>query len=155
MPNYKFQCQIINLNIYLCKEIPVKSHILVFLLNSLLYITSNLLELLPNIGLILFKFFSAIWFVNISGGIFFFSDSSKIYFIKLGIEYSYVLSKWVYFSDSVIDPKNSLAQLKMIDYGVRNCINKNYNRLNFLDNLISLLFISFYSLKKYGGKNIF
>ena len=34
-------------------------------------------------------------------------------------------------------------------------INKNYNKLNIFDNFISLLFISFNSLKKYGGKNIF
>ena len=34
-------------------------------------------------------------------------------------------------------------------------INKNYNKLNFFDNFISLFFISFNSLKKYGGKNIF
>ena len=34
-------------------------------------------------------------------------------------------------------------------------INKDYNKLNFLDNLISLLFISINSVKKYGGKNIF
>ena len=34
-------------------------------------------------------------------------------------------------------------------------INKNYNKLNFIDNFISLLFISVNSLRKYGGKNIF
>jgi teichuronic acid biosynthesis glycosyltransferase TuaG len=34
-------------------------------------------------------------------------------------------------------------------------INKNYNKLNIFDNFISLFFISFNSLKKYGGKNIF
>ena len=34
-------------------------------------------------------------------------------------------------------------------------INKNYNKLNMIDNLISLMFISINSLKKYGGKNIF
>ena len=34
-------------------------------------------------------------------------------------------------------------------------INKDYNKLNIFDNFISLLFISFNSLKKYGGKNIF
>ena len=34
-------------------------------------------------------------------------------------------------------------------------INKNYNKLNIFDNFISLLFISFNSLRKYGGKNIF
>jgi len=34
-------------------------------------------------------------------------------------------------------------------------INKNYNKLNIFDNLISLLFISYNSLRKYGGKNIF
>ncbi len=34
-------------------------------------------------------------------------------------------------------------------------INKDLNKLNFLNNMISLLFISLNSLKKYGGKNIF
>ena len=34
-------------------------------------------------------------------------------------------------------------------------INRDFNRLNFLNNFISLFFISFNSLKKYGGKNIF
>jgi len=33
-------------------------------------------------------------------------------------------------------------------------INKNYNKLNIFNNFISLLFISYNSLKKYGGKNI-
>ena len=31
-------------------------------------------------------------------------------------------------------------------------INKNYNKLNFIENLISLIFISFNSVKKYGFK---
>ena len=34
-------------------------------------------------------------------------------------------------------------------------INKEYNKLNFLDNFLSLLYISFNSIKKYGGKNFF
>ena len=34
-------------------------------------------------------------------------------------------------------------------------INKNFNKLNFANNFISLLFISINSLRKYGGKNIF
>ena len=34
-------------------------------------------------------------------------------------------------------------------------INRNYNKLNIIDNFISLFFISINSLKKYGGKNIF
>ena len=34
-------------------------------------------------------------------------------------------------------------------------INKNYNKLNIIENLISLLFISINSLKKYRGKNFF
>ena len=33
-------------------------------------------------------------------------------------------------------------------------INRKYNKLNFLNNLISLFFISLNSLKKYGAKNI-
>jgi len=34
-------------------------------------------------------------------------------------------------------------------------INRDFNKLNFLNNFISLFFISLNSLKKYGGKNIF
>ena len=34
-------------------------------------------------------------------------------------------------------------------------INRDYNKLNFLNNFISLLYISLNSLKKYGGKNFF
>lgn len=34
-------------------------------------------------------------------------------------------------------------------------INRDYNKLNFLENFVSLLFISLNSFKKYGGKNIF
>ena len=34
-------------------------------------------------------------------------------------------------------------------------INKNYNKLSIIENIISLIFISINSLKKYGGKNIF
>ena len=34
-------------------------------------------------------------------------------------------------------------------------INKKYNKLNIIENFISLIFISINSLKKYGGKNIF
>ena len=32
---------------------------------------------------------------------------------------------------------------------------KNYNKLSIIENIISLIFISINSLKKYGGKNIF
>ena len=34
-------------------------------------------------------------------------------------------------------------------------INKNYNKLNFINNFFSLLNISINSIKKYGGKNLF
>ena len=34
-------------------------------------------------------------------------------------------------------------------------INNKYNKLNFFENFLSLLFISYNSIKKYGGKNIF
>ena len=34
-------------------------------------------------------------------------------------------------------------------------INKNFNKLNFFENFLSLFFISINSFKKYGGKNIF
>ena len=34
-------------------------------------------------------------------------------------------------------------------------INKNYNKLSIIENIISLIFISINSIKKYGGKNIF
>ena len=33
-------------------------------------------------------------------------------------------------------------------------INKDYNNLNFMENFLSLFFITINSLKKYGGKNI-
>jgi teichuronic acid biosynthesis glycosyltransferase TuaG len=51
--------------------------------------------------------------------------------------------------------KNSLQSSNLRNFYWIWKINKNYNKLNIIDNFISLLFISINSLKKYGGKNIF
>ena len=48
--------------------------------------------------------------------------------------------------------KNSLQSSKIRNIYWIWHINKNYNRLNFLDNLLSILCISFNSVKKYGFK---
>ena len=51
--------------------------------------------------------------------------------------------------------KNSLQSSNIRNFYWIWKINKNYNKLNIVDNFISLLFISINSLKKYGGKNMF
>ena len=51
--------------------------------------------------------------------------------------------------------KNSLQSNNLKNFYWIWRINRDYNKLSFLNNLISLLFISLNSLKKYGGKNIF
>ena len=51
--------------------------------------------------------------------------------------------------------KNSLQSSSLKNFYWIWKINKKYNKLSILDNLISLLYISINSLKKYGGKNIF
>ena len=51
--------------------------------------------------------------------------------------------------------KNSLQSNNLRNFYWIWKINKNYNKLNIIDNFISLLFISINSLKKYGGKNFF
>ena len=51
--------------------------------------------------------------------------------------------------------KNSLQSSNLKNFYWIWKINKKYNKLSILDNLISLLYISINSLKKYGGKNIF
>lgn len=51
--------------------------------------------------------------------------------------------------------KNSLQSNNLRNFYWIWKINKNYNKLNILENIISLTFISFNSLKKYGGKNVF
>ena len=51
--------------------------------------------------------------------------------------------------------KNSLQSNNLKNFYWIWKINKDYNKLSFLDNCISLMFISLNSLKKYGGKNIF
>jgi len=51
--------------------------------------------------------------------------------------------------------KNSLQSNNLKNFYWIWKINKDYNKLSFLDNCISLIFISLNSLKKYGGKNIF
>ena len=48
--------------------------------------------------------------------------------------------------------KNSLQSSKIRNFYWIWHINKNYNRLNFLDNLLSIICISFNSVKKYGFK---
>ena len=51
--------------------------------------------------------------------------------------------------------KNSLQSSNLRNFFWIWKINKDLNKLNFIDNFISLFFISVNSLKKYGGKNIF
>ena len=51
--------------------------------------------------------------------------------------------------------KNSLQSSNLKNFFWIWKINKDFNKLNFLDNCISLYFITINSLKKYGGKNIF
>ena len=51
--------------------------------------------------------------------------------------------------------KNSLQSNNLKNFYWIWRINRDYNKLSFLNNLLSLLFISLNSLKKYGGKNIF
>ena len=51
--------------------------------------------------------------------------------------------------------KNSLQSSNLKNFYWIWRINRDYNKLSFLNNLLSLLFISLNSLKKYGGKNIF
>ena len=51
--------------------------------------------------------------------------------------------------------KNSLQSSNLKNFYCIWKINRKYNKLNFLNNIISLLFISINSLKKYGGKNIY
>ncbi len=51
--------------------------------------------------------------------------------------------------------KNSLQSNNLKNFYWIWKINRDYNKLNFFSNLISILCITFNSLKKYGGKNIF
>ena len=51
--------------------------------------------------------------------------------------------------------KNSLQSNNLRNFYWIWKINKEFNKLNFLSNFISLFNISVNSLKKYGGKNIF
>ena len=51
--------------------------------------------------------------------------------------------------------KNSMQSYNLKNFYWIWKINRDYNKLSFLNNLLSLLFISLNSLKKYGGKNIF
>ena len=50
----------------------------------------------------------------------------------------------------IIDKSRSSQKIKNI-YNLW-LINKDYNKLNFIENLISIIFISFNSIKKYGFK---
>ena len=51
--------------------------------------------------------------------------------------------------------KNSLQSNNLRNFYWIWKINRDYNKLNFFDNLFSLISISINSLRKYGGKNIF
>ena len=51
--------------------------------------------------------------------------------------------------------KNSLQSNNLRNFYWIWKINKKYNKLNIIENFISLTFISINSLKKYGGKNVF
>ena len=51
--------------------------------------------------------------------------------------------------------KNSLQSNNLKNFYWIRKINRDYNKLNFFDNLFSLINISINSLRKYGGKNIF
>ena len=68
------------------------------------------------------------------------------------VKYAYCLKKYL---TKYRVRKNSLqsSNLKNIYWIYK--INREYNKLNFIDSIISLLNISFNSLKKYRGKNIF
>ena len=68
------------------------------------------------------------------------------------VKYAYCLKKYL---TKYRVRKNSLqsSNLKNIFWIYK--INREYNKLSFIDSIISLLNISFNSLKKYRGKNIF
>jgi len=68
------------------------------------------------------------------------------------IGYAYCLKK--YLTNYRIR-RNSLQSNNLRNFYWIWKINKKFNKLNIIDNFISLLFISINSLKKYGGKNIF
>ena len=68
------------------------------------------------------------------------------------VGYAFCLSQYL---TSYRIRKNSLQSSNFKNFYWIWKINKNYNKLNIIDNLISLMFISMNSLKKYGGKNIF
>ncbi len=66
------------------------------------------------------------------------------------VKYAYCLNKYL--------TKYRIRKNSLQSSNIRNMywiwkINKNYNKLNFLDNIVSLLNISINSLKKYRGKN--
>lgn len=66
------------------------------------------------------------------------------------VEYAYCLNKYL--------TKYRIRKNSLQSSNIRNMywiwkINKNYNKLNFFDNIVSLLNISINSLKKYRGKN--
>ena len=68
------------------------------------------------------------------------------------VKYAFCLNK---FLTKYRVRKNSLQSSNIRNFFWIWKINKNYNKLNFIDNFFSLLYISLNSLKKYGGKNIF
>ncbi len=68
------------------------------------------------------------------------------------VGYAFCLSQYL---TSYRIRKNSLQSSNLKNFYWIWKINKKYNKLNIIDNLISLTYISINSLKKYGGKNIF
>ena len=80
----------------------------------------------------------------------------KIFFLNVNflkkVGYAFCLKQ--YLTNYRIE-KNSLQSNNLRNFYWIWKINKNYNKLNIIENFISLIFISINSLKKYGGKNIF
>ena len=68
------------------------------------------------------------------------------------IKYAFCLNK---FLTKYRVRKNSLQSSNIRNFFWIWIINKNYNKLNFLDNFFSLLNISINSIKKYNGKHFF
>jgi len=78
-----------------------------------------------------------------------FNEEKTIIEILKKVNYAYCLSENL---TKYRIRKNSLQSNKIRNLYWIWYINKNYNKLSFFDNLISLLYISINSLKKYGFK---
>jgi teichuronic acid biosynthesis glycosyltransferase TuaG len=68
------------------------------------------------------------------------------------VKYAFCLNKYL---TKYRIRKNSLQSSNLKNFYWIWQINKNYNKLNFINNFFSLLNISINSIKKYGGKNLF